>query len=77
MLPSYSGDLPVFKNVYNDQNVYLMLDSEAERKNIYDYDAETIKNMLPLDIIHEAAYAIITFFYKRTAHYTHNQDPYN
>lgn len=77
MLPAYSGDMPIFKRDYNEQNVYLMLDSSAEGKTISDYDTESIKNMLPLELIHEAAYSIITFFYKRTAHYTHNQDPYS
>lgn len=77
MLPAYSGDMPVFKRDYNDQNVYLMLDSSAEGKTISDYNTESIKNMLPLELIHEAAYSIITFFYKRTARYTHNQDPYS
>ena len=77
MLPSYSGDLPVFKKDYNEQNVYLILDSEPEKKDMSGYNTDTIKNMLPMDIIHEAAYAIITFFYKRTVHYTHNQDPYS
>lgn len=77
MLPAYSGDMPVFKRDYNEQNVYLMLDSSAEGKTISDYDTESIKNMLPLELIHEAAYSIITFFYKRTARYTHNQDPYS
>jgi uncharacterized protein YprB with RNaseH-like and TPR domain len=77
MLPAYSGDMPVFKRDYNEQNVYLMLDSSAEGKTISDYNTESIKNMLPLELIHEAAYSIITFFYKRTARYTHNQDPYS
>lgn len=77
MLPSYSGDMPVFKKDYNEQNVYLILDSESIDKTLSDYDTETIKNMLSMDVIHETAYAIITFFYKRTAHYTHNQDPYS
>lgn len=77
MLPAYSGDMPVFKRDYNEQNVYLMLDSSAEGKTISDYDTESIKNMLPLELIHEAAYSIITFFYKRTVRYTHNQDPYS
>ncbi len=77
MLPAYSGDMPVFKRDYNEQNVYLMLDSSAEGKTISDYNTESIKNMLPLELIHEAAYSIITFFYKRTTRYTHNQDPYS
>ncbi len=77
MLPAYSGDMPVFKRDYNEQNVYLMLDSSAEGKTISDYNTESIKNMLPLELIHEAAYSIITFFYKRTARYTHSQDPYS
>lgn len=77
MLPAYSGDMPVFKRDYNEQNVYLMLDSPAEGKTISDYNTESIKNMLPLELIHEAAYSIITFFYKRTVRYTHNQDPYS
>ena len=77
MIPSYSGDMPVFKKDYNDKNVYLILDSESTDKTVSDYDTEAIKNMLSMDIIHETAYAIITFFYKRTVHYTHNQDPYS
>ena len=77
MLPSYSGDMPVFKKDYNEQNVYLILDSESTDKTAADYDTETIKNMLSMDVIHETAYAIITFFYKRTAHCTHNRDPYS
>lgn len=77
MIPSYSGDMPVFKKDYNDKNVYLILDPESTDKTVSDYDTEAIKNMLSTDIIHETAYAIITFFYKRTAHYTHNQDPYS
>ena len=77
MLPAYSGDMPDFKRDYNEQNVYLMLDSSAEGKTISDYNTESIKNMLPLELIHEAAYSIITFFYKRTTRYTHNQDPYS
>ena len=59
------------------QNVYLILDPESTDKTVSDYDTEAIKNMLSMDIIHETAYAIITFFYKRTVHYTHNQDPYS
>ena len=74
MIPSYSGDMPVFKKDYNDKNVYLILDSESTDKTVSDYDTEAIKNMLSMDIIHET---IITFFYKRTVHYTHNQDPYS
>ena len=77
MIPSYSGDMTVFKKDYNDKNVYLILDPESTDKTVSDYDTEAIKNMLSTDIIHETAYAIITFFYKRTAHYTHNQDPYS
>lgn len=77
MIPSYSGDMPVFKKDYNDKNVYLILDSESTDKTVSDYDTEAIKNMLSTDIIHKTAYAIITFFYKRTVHYTHNQDPYS
>jgi len=77
MIPSYSGDMTVFKKDYNDKNVYLILDPESTDKTVSDYDTEAIKNMLSMDIIHETAYAIITFFYKRTAHYTHNQDPYS
>ncbi len=77
MIPSYSGDMPVFKKDYNDKNVYLILDPESTDKTVSDYDTKAIKNMLSTDIIHETAYAIITFFYKRTAHYTHNQDPYS
>lgn len=77
MIPSYSGDMTVFKKDYNDKNVYLILDPESTDKTVSDYDTKAIKNMLSTDIIHETAYAIITFFYKRTAHYTHNQDPYS
>lgn len=77
MIPSYSGDMTVFKKDYNDKNVYLILDPESTDKTVSDYDTEAIKNMLSMDIIHETAYAIITFFYKRTVHYTHNQDPYS
>lgn len=77
MIPSYSGDMTVFKKDYNDKNVYLILDPESTDKTVSDYDTEAIKNMLSMDIIHETAYTIITFFYKRTAHYTHNQDPYS
>lgn len=77
MIPSYSGDMTIFKKDYNDKNVYLILDPESTDKTVSDYDTKAIKNMLSTDIIHETAYAIITFFYKRTAHYTHNQDPYS
>ena len=77
MIPSYSGDMPIFKKDYNDKNVYLILDPESTDKTVSDYDTEAIKNMLSTDIIHETAYAIITFFYNRTVHYTHNQDPYS
>lgn len=77
MIPSYSGDMTVFKKDYNDKNVYLILDPESTDKTVSDYDTEAIKNMLSMDIIHETAYAITTFFYKRTVHYTHNQDPYS
>ena len=77
MIPSYSGDMTVFKKDYNDKNVYLILDPESTDKTVSDYDTKAIKNMLSMDISHETAYAIITFFYKRTAHYTHNQDPYS
>ena len=77
MIPSYSGDMTVFKKDYNDKNVYLILDPESTDKTVSDYDTEAIKNMLSMDIIHETEYAIITFFYKRTVHYTHNQDPYS
>ena len=77
MIPSYSGDMTVFKKDYNDKNVYLILDPESTDKTASDYDTEAIKNMLSMDIIHKTAYAIITFFYKRTVHYTHNQDPYS
>lgn len=66
MIPSYSGDMTVFKKDYNDKNVYLILDPESTDKTVSDYDTEAIKNMLSMDIIHETAYAIITFFYKRT-----------
>ena len=64
MIPSYSGDMPVFKKDYNDKNVYLILDSESTDKTVSDYDTEAIKNMLSMDIIHETAYAIITFSIK-------------
>lgn len=77
MIPSYSGDMTVFKKDYNDKNVYLILNPESTDKTVSDYDTEAIKNMLSMDIINETAYAIITFFYKRTVHYTHNQDPYS
>lgn len=77
MIPSYSDDMTVFKKDYNDKNVYLILDPESTDKTASDYDTEAIKNMLSMDIIHKTAYAIITFFYKRTVHYTHNQDPYS
>lgn len=77
MIPSYSGDMTVFKKDYNDKNVYLILVPESTDKTVSDYDTEAIKNMLSMDIIHKTAYAIITFFYKRTVHYTHNQDPYS
>ena len=77
MIPSYSGDMTVFKKDYNDKNVYLILDPESTDKTVSDYDTKAIKNMLSMDIIHETAYAINTFFYKRTVHYTHNQDPYS
>lgn len=62
MIPSYSGDMTVFKKDYNDKNVYLILDPESTDKTVSDYDTEAIKNMLSMDIIHETAYAIITFF---------------
>lgn len=84
MLPSYTGDRPVFKREYNDSDIFLMLDNASDSISdntqlpaYDDYDTATIKKILPADIIQQAANAIITFFYKRTVHYTHNQDPYN
>lgn len=55
MIPSYSGDMTVFKKDYNDKNVYLILDPESTDKTVSDYDTEAIKNMLSMDIIHETA----------------------
>lgn len=46
MIPSYSGDMTVFKKDYNDKNVYLILDPESTDKTVSDYDTEAIKNML-------------------------------
>lgn len=43
MIPSYSGDMTVFKKDYNDKNVYLILDSESTDKTVSDYDTEAIK----------------------------------
>ena len=78
MIPSYSGDMPVFKKDYNDKNVYLILDPESTDKTVSDYDTEAIKNMLSHGYQSMKQHiAIITFFYKRTVRYTHNQDPYS
>lgn len=47
MIPSYSGDMTVFKKDYNDKNVYLILDPESTDKTVSDYDTEAIKICCP------------------------------
>lgn len=47
MIPSYSGDMTVFKKDYNDKNVYLILDPESTDKTVSDYDTKAIKICCP------------------------------